>query len=572
MAIDGLFCARLAEELSALAGAKIEKINQTGDEEATLRLYGEGGRSSLLLSASRQNARVCLCGEEEAVQNPVPTSFCMLLRKHLQNGRITAVFAPENQRIICIDVESRDELGYICRRRIYAELMGKYSNILLTDAESGRVLGALYQTDITFSARTVLVGLPYEEPPKQDKIPPFSVTKERFLALCRENPGRDSADFFLQRFLMFSPLTAREAAFRAGAAGATVEEAGGESLWRGFRAVLDCKTQPCRVLDAEGKAVAFSFLPLLQYGEGFETVEEASLSRLLCAYFEEKGRREKHDRHSSDLLRLVSTLRQRVEKKRAVQLQSLEDSRSKDEYKRKGDLIIGSIYLLKQGMESAEIMNYETGETETVALDKRLSPAANANRYYKKYAKLKNAEIAVKQQLEKTEKELLYIESVADAVGRAETDSEFDDLRAELEQSGYFRSKARAKKKRQLSRPLEYRVDGGYAVKVGRNNVQNDALTFSAAKGDIWFHVKNAPGSHTVLYAGGAEPSALAYTQAAQIAAYHSSLRGSPSAAVDYTRVRFVKKPAGAAYGFVNYTHYHTAYVEAALPDAPKGG
>ena len=187
MAIDGMFCAALAAELTVLSGAKIEKINQTGDEEVLLRLYGDGKRHNLLLSASRKNARVCLCGEEVPPQNPIPTSFCMLLRKHLLNGRISAVFAPRDERIVCFDIESRDELGYLCRRRNYAELMGKYSNLLLADIESGRVLGALYQTDITFAARTVLVGLPYEAPPKQDKISPFGIEKGQFFALCDHN-------------------------------------------------------------------------------------------------------------------------------------------------------------------------------------------------------------------------------------------------------------------------------------------------------------------------------------------------------------------------------------------------
>lgn len=292
MAIDGLFCARLAEELSSAVGAKIEKINQTGDEEITLRLYGESGRKSLLISASRQNARACFCPEEAQPQSPVPTPFCMLLRKHLQNGRITAVFAPKAQRIVCIDAEVRDELGYPCRRRIYAELMGKYSNILLTDAEGDKVLGALYQTDITFSARTVLVGLPYEAPPKQDKEDPFSVTRQRFSELCISNSGRDCADFFLKTFLMFSPLIAREAAHRAAADGRTVAEAEEERLWHGFNEVLHCGTFPCRVLDAEGKEQAFSYLPLTQYGAGFTIEAEESLSALLCVYFEEKGRQE----------------------------------------------------------------------------------------------------------------------------------------------------------------------------------------------------------------------------------------------------------------------------------------
>ena len=567
MAIDGMFCAKLAEELSLLAGTKIEKINQTGDEEVVLRLYGEGKKYNLLLSASRKNARVCLCGEELPPQNPIPTSFCMLLRKHLMNGRVSAVFAPKDERIVCFDVESRDELGYMCRRRIYAELMGKYSNLLLTDIESERVLGALYQTDITFAARTVLVGLPYEGPPKQDKTSPFSVSKAQFFELCEANTERPASDFFLKTFACFSPLTAREAAARAKAEGKTVGDADKEKLWESFDGILSAPVYPCRVSDREGHAIAFSYTELTQYGDGFTVTEEESLSALLWAYFEEKGKQENHDRHSADIQRLVSTIRARLEKKAALQAQSLKDCEQKEELRRCGDMIIASIYMLKQGMESATLFDYETEKEYEVKLDKRLNPAANAKVYYKKYTKLKHAETAMKEQLAKTASELEYIDTVADAIRRAESDAEFDDIRAELEEAGYTKTKKGGKRKKQLSRPFEYVVDGGYLVRVGRNNVQNDALTFSASKGDIWFHVKNAPGSHTVLYAGGEEPSALAYTQAAMIAAYHSSLSGSPSVAVDYAAVRFVKKPNGSAPGFVNYTHFYTAYVDGVLPE-----
>lgn len=566
MAIDGLFCLRLAAELKdAIVGAKIEKINQTGDEELVFRLYGGGCKYNLLLSASRKNARVCLCGEVPP-QNPVPTSFCMLMRKHLQNGRITDVFAPEGERIVCIDVESKDELGYSCHRRIYGELMGKYSNLLVSDTDKDRVIGALYLTDLTFAARTVMVGLPYEGPPKQDKVLPRTVDRAGFLRLAAENGGREAADFILKTFALFSPLVAREVAHRAHALGKTVAEADAEALWRAFDGLLADESRPCIVVDGKGEAVAFSYTPLTQYGEGYTLVEKESLSALLEGYFEEKGKKEKHDRHSADLLRLVSNLRTRVEKKAALQLESLKECEQKEEYKRKGDAIIASIYLLKQGMESARLLDYERGEEIEVALDKRKSPSANAKAYYKKYTKLKNAETAMTEQLEKTKKELLYIESVADAVSRAESDGEFDDIRAELERTGYIRGKAKGKTKLK-SKPFIYLVDGGYTVKVGKNNLQNDELTAAADRGDLWFHVKNAPGSHAILYAHGEEPSAKAYTQAARLAAYHSSLSGAPSVAVDYTRIRFVKKPSGSAPGFVIYTQNYTAYVDGTLPE-----
>lgn len=569
MALDGIFCHRLAEELKdALVGAKIEKINQTGDEEITLRLYGGGRKYNLLLSASRKNARACLCGEVPP-QNPVPTSFCMLLRKHLQNGRVTDVFAPKGERIVCIDAETKDELGYPCHRRIYAELMGKYSNLLIADTDKDRVLGALYQTDITFSARTVLVGLPYEYPPKQDKAEPYGVSREEFFALCAGAPDRECGDFILKTFACFAPVTAREVAFRAGLLGRTLKHADTEALWQEFSRILNEKSAPCIVTEDGGDAVAFSFTDLSQYGNGFTVTKVESLSALLELYFEEKGRKEKHDRHSGDLQRLLSNLKARIEKKAALQFESLKECAQKEEYKRKGDAIIASIYMLKQGMESVRLMDYESGEEIEVALDKRKTPANNAKAYYKKYTKLKNAEVAMTEQLKKTKLELEYIESVTDAVSRAESDGEFDDLRQELERAGYLKSKGKGKKKLR-SAPFVYKVDGDYTVKVGKNNLQNDELTASADKGDIWFHTKNAPGSHVILYAGGEEPSALAYTQAASLAAFHSSVSGSPAVAVDYTRVRFVKKPSGAAPGYVIYTHNYTAYVDGVDPFAAE--
>lgn len=565
MAIDGLFCHRLAVELkTTLMGAKIEKINQTGDEEITLRLYGNGTKSNLLLSASRKNARVCLCGDVPP-QNPIPTSFCMLLRKHLMGGRITDVFAPAGERIVCIDTESKDELGYPCHRRIYAELMGKYSNLLISDTDKDRVLGALYQTDLTFAARTVLVGLPYEAPPKQDKVLPYDVTEAEFYSLCQNASGRECGDFILKTFACFSPLTAREVAYRADALGLAVADADKGRLYRVFRKMLDDDTAPCIVTGKDGDQIAFSFVKLTQYGKDGIAEGKESLSALLCDYFEEKGKKEKHDRHSSDLQRLVTNLKARVEKKAALQLESLRECDKKEEYKRKGDAIIGSIYLLKQGMERAALIDYETGDTLEVELDKRKTPANNAAAYYKKYTKLKNAEAAMTEQIEKTRLELKYIESVADAIHRAESDSEFEDLRQELERAGYIRGKSRGKQKLKAA-PATYTLDGGYVLKVGKNNLQNDLLTFSADKGDIWFHTKNAPGSHAILYAGGEEPSALAYTQAAMLAAYHSSVSGAPSVAVDYTRVRYVKKPSGAAPGYVIYTHNYTAYVDGVMP------
>jgi len=573
MSIDGLFCACLANELKALEGAKIEKISQTGGEELIFQLYSSR-RLHLLLSASRQNARVCLV-PDMPVKAPLPSPFCMLLRKHLAGGRVERVFAPENERIICFDIKCKDELGYACDRRIYAELMGKYSNLILTGGD-GRVLGALYLTDLSFSARAIMAGLPYEGPPRQEKASPRLFQRsevrgqrsengrELFLGLCEKNYGCRAADFLLKNIACFSPLTARETAFRANIE--LLDKRNAEHLWDIAGGILNeafgGAGKPCIVEDKDGVPVAFSFTLLRQYGAGFRLREHESLSETLCAWFGEKGRKENKDRRSSDLKKLLDNLKNRIVKKMALHMEKLAECAGKDGFRRCGDLIIGSIYLLKQGMEKATLPDYETGETAEIPLDRRLSPADNAAAYYKKYTKLKYAEAAVRQRIEITEEERRYIESVADAAARAETDAEFDELRAELAQAGYIKAARNAKgRKSALLAPLEYKI-GEFVLRVGRNNLQNDKLTFSSDKKDIWFHVKNAPGSHAVLQTGGKEPEAEVYTRAAQIAAYHSSQRGNKNTAVDYAPVRFVKKPPGSAPGRVEYTRYYTAYVD----------
>lgn len=576
MALDGLFCYALGNELNALAGAKVERLNQTARDELFLRLYKEGIKYNLIVSAAPNSPRVALCEKEDPAQTAAPTAFCMLLRKHLNSARITSVYAPDNERIICFEFDSINELGYVEKKRLYAELMGKCSNILLTDGEN-KLLGALYLTDITATSRRILIGMPYEAPPKQSKRDPFTVTKQEFLRLCEEFAEKDAGEFVLMSFLCFSPLTARETAFRAGGStGKTVGETGGERLYGAFSAIIeDLENEalsPCVVKDGEGKMIAFSFTEITQYGYGFTVEKGASLSEVLNLFFEEKGKREKQRVRSHDIQRLLANIKTRLVRKRANQLKELEECKNSSFYKTCGDLIIANIYALKQGMKSAELYDYEKEETVTVKLDERLSPSNNAKAYYKKYTKLKHAAVALEEQIKKAQAEESYIESVADALSRAETDADFDEIRRELAKEGYISTRSRGdrKQKSKGQKPLSFVTSGGYPVRVGKNNIQNDELTLSADKSDIWFHVKDHPASHAVMYTGGEEPDARSYTEAAMLAAYHSSVRGAKNVAVDYTPVRFVKKPNGSKPGFVIYNKYYTAFVDAEMPTTVK--
>ena len=337
--------------------------------------------------------------------------------------------------------------------------------------------------------------------------------------------------------------------------------ADGEKLYDSFCQILSCKAKPCIIYGQDGKATEISFCDITQFGNVKKEYPE-TLSEALNIYYEEKSHAERVAARSRDLTKTVKNILSRLEKKLEAQKNDLFECSAKEEFRRAGDAIIGSIYMLKQGMESADLMDYETGEYIKVKLDKRLSPSKNAERYYKKYAKLKRAEAALTEQIVQTEKELAYIESVADLISRLSTAEDFEEMKDELSAAGYLKGRRNKGAKKQKTKPLKFVTSGGFVVKVGKNNVQNDALTFGADKNDYWFHVKNIPGSHTVLYTEGLTPSDEDLTEAATIAAKHSKATEGSVVSVDYTLARYVKKPPHSKPGFVTYDKYKTAYIK----------
>jgi len=326
--------------------------------------------------------------------------------------------------------------------------------------------------------------------------------------------------------------------------------------------------EPTVLYDENDLPIEFSFMEIKQYESGAKVVKKDSVSRAIESYYITRDNVEHNMQRASDLFKKLSSIKSRLQKKTQIQLEELSDSQKKEEYKLYGDLITASIYMLKRGMREARLVNYydENCPEVTVSLDERLTPAQNAQRYYKKYTKSKNAEIELRKQIELTEKELIYIDSVIDSLTRAHGQSELDEIRAEIEQGGYL---GRSKKNRRptpeksLTKPLEYRTSGGYRVLSGKNNLQNDRLTFKvASKSDWWFHVKNMPGSHTVMICGGEEPSERDFTEAAVIAAVNSSAAQSKHVEVDYTQIKNIRKPGGGAPGFVVYYTNYSAYVD----------
>ena len=572
MAFDGLFCAAVAQELNKWAGARVEKIHQSSQTCFYFQIYRDGKRGNFVISASA--SRPILAITEESVARPdTPTPTCMLYRKHLQNGRFIGAEWVENERIIRFVFDSADEMGYIKRKHLYAEMMGKYSNIILTE-ENGKILSASSVSDITASVRRIMAGLPYEAPPKQDKLSIFDISDEDFLSLCEEKSGLSACNFHLKSFLGFSPVVAREVAFIAfGDSDVEINIQNSKTLLSAFKDfVLLLKNRdfkPNAVYDSENNGIEYSSIPLTQYKNSVILREYENFSLLLTDYFGKKEEAVNISRYSRDIIKVVNSSLSRSQKKLVLLKNELDDCKSMEEMRIKGDVITANIYRIRQGDSEIIGMDYESGNEIKVPLDIALTPAKNAQKYYKKYSKMKRASVMLAEQIKKTESECDYLKSVLSFIDRAASPQELAEIKQELIESGYISDKSSnaKKKKTPASKPLSFTTTDGLLVRVGRNNKQNDALTGSAERNDLWFHIKGFHGSHVILSVNGSEePSDRDYNEALMLAAYYSEKRGSRNVEVDYTRVRNLKKPSGSAPGFVTYEKYYSAVVDALNP------
>ncbi len=574
MAFDAGFTAAVVEELSSqLLNARIEKIFQPSRDSVLLVLRRErssldpAGEKSvgckLLIDAGAANPRLTLSDPE--FDNPrVPPMFCMLLRKHLGGARITGLRTLGFERAAELEFEARDELGFLSKKYLYAEIMGKFSNLIFCGADR-RILAAVKTNDLSSgSKRPILPGIPYAPPPPQEgKRSPLEEEKEAFLSALRES-ALSPAKFLLSLYSGFSPLLAREIAFRAG-------ESGG-ALWEEFSAVVERIKKkdflPVLLRTPEGEPFEYSFLPILQYGNGAVSSLCGSFSELIETFFSERAKNERLRQRAADILRLLNGAENRLNKKIALQEQDLAACAEKETYKKYGDLITSSIYQLSRGMTEASLPDYSSEDCREVSvpLDSRLSPAQNAQKYYKKYAKCKSAEKNLTVQISLARAELAYLETVSDSLTRAESENDLAEIRRELYESGYAsRMKTYSAVKIPTPKPMEFLTSHGYRVLCGKNNSQNDFLTHRlAGKNDLWFHVKGIPGSHVVLFCDGEEPPAEDFTQAAVIAAVYSKAPRGQKVAVDYTRVKNLKKPPASKPGFVVFSSNYTAFV---LPD-----
>lgn len=561
MAFDaGMISFVLNEINEKCAGGKIEKVYQPARDEFIflIRKFGETHR--LLINAGSRCPRVSLT--EEKAENPQKAPMlCMMFRKHLQGAVFTGASQLGFERAADLVFSALDDMGYKCEKHIIVEMMGKYSNVIFTD-ENKKIISILRQVDFTQSMkRQLLPGMIYEAPPAQDKLDPTAVDRDAFMRLCAScDPERPCEKFIMSTFSGISPLVAREIAALAGGASdaslARCEKRLADVFFKVLRDISEHSGTPVALISKSGMPKEYCFMDINQYGGEYTKRVFSSFSELLDFFFATRSREEKISQKADDILKIVSAAQSRTEKKLALQRVELADCDEGEKYRLMGDLITANIYRLKKGIDSAVLEDYTTGDELNIKLDPRLSPAQNAQKYYKRYAKSKSAREHLTEQIEKAERELVYIATVQDALSRTDSEKELSEIRNELYHSGYAsKMKQFSPKKQSAPSYLTFETAHGYTVLCGKNNTANDWLTFRhAAKNDWWFHAKGCPGSHVIMECDGREePPAEDFTQACMIAAVYSKASASPSAEIDYTTVKQVKKPPDSKPGYVIY-------------------
>ena len=577
MAFDaGMLRCTLSELRKTALGARIEKVYQPERDEILLQMRSFEGGKRLLINAGSNNARIGFC--EIPKENPQnPPMFCMLLRKYLQGAKLVEIEQADFDRVAFLGFDTRDEMGFECRRYLIAELMGKYSNLIFADGDK-RIITALRTTDFSFdSVRQLIPGMVYSLP-SADKINPRYITQEDFLSLIENAPRERACDkLIVSSFMGVAPVVAREIVYRAtGHTDTPVGYCFADDLWREFerfQSILNSEDfSPCLILNGE-EIVEYSFLPIDQYGS-YERRDFESAGALLDAYFASRDNKQRVHQRASDILKLLTNAEARIRKKLELQRTELSECDEGEKYRKYGDLITANLYRLPGKTSVAELEDYEEMDEEgncptlRIELDSRLSPSANAQRFYKKYAKTKTARVELTRQIELGEGELEYIYTVFEALTRAESPADLMEIRDELYRSGYAsRMKSYASHKQKAPVVMQFVTPDGMRVLCGKNNLQNEYITHKLAeKHDYWFHARQTPGSHVLLVTEGREPTGLDFTTAAEIAAHYSKAEGA-NIGVDYLLARHIKKPAGSKPGFVIYHTNWTAYV---TPDAEK--
>ncbi len=563
MPLDAIYLSALTGELrEKIEGGRIDKVQQPERDMLLISLRSKGENLKLLLSAGTGRARVQLT--ESGFENPAePPMFCMLLRKHLVGAKIVSLRQPEWERMLIIELEGHDEMGFTSRKLLIAELIGRSSNIILVDGD-GRIIDCMRRMDFAGDAlRRMLPGMIYRLPPKQDK-PTLMETDslQRRELIAGAEPGQSLDKWLLSSFSGLSPLVCRELSYRCSGSFETLPQ----MLDAFVDSVKAGDLRPYILWEAE-KPADFSFMKIGQYGEAMTCREEESFSKLLDSFYSRRDRAEQQRRRSHQLYKTVKTMRDRLQRKLAGQSEELRRTENRDQLRKMAELVTANIYRIKRGDRALKCQDYydpDCGEIE-IALDPLKTPQQNAAAMFKEYNKLKTARSHLTGLIAQGEAQLDYLNSVLDMLSLSESEKDLSDIRRELEETGYIRRQSGGKQSRvKAQAPLRFVTDDGFEVLAGRSNIQNDQLTTKLCRrSDYWFHTQKVHGSHVILRCNGQEPTDLAISQAAAIAAYYSQGREGGKIAVDYTMLRYVRKPSGALPGKVIYTDYKTLMTQA---------
>ncbi len=577
MAFDGVTIAAVIKECrDLLTGGRIYKIAQPETDELQLTIKTKMGQYYLLLSASASLPLIYLAGTTK--QSPLTApNFCMLLRKHIQNGRIVDITQPGLERIMHIHIEHLNELGDLCRKKLIVEVMGKHSNIIFCDEEDHIIDSIKHISGMVSSVREVLPGKPYFIPKTENKADPVAFMaaalsdeerKQEFSALVFQKPVPLYKAIYTS-FTGFSPILAQELCFRSSldsdrsALSYLQEElsvSAAALLYEQFaslmRQVAAGDFSPAIVYDQKAP-VEFAAVPLRMYGAS-SSKTFSSISALLETYYAEKNALTRIRQRSADLRKIVQTILERTVKKYDLQCQQIRDTEKRDKYKLYGELLHTYGYGAEPGARFLEAENYYNGETVRIPLDPTLTASENAKKYFDRYGKLKRTYETLSELTVEVKEEIDHLESIAASLDIAEQESDLVEIKEELIAAGYIRRKGGTKKEKVTSKPFHYISSDGFHMYVGKNNYQNDALTFKFAAGsDWWFHAKGQPGSHVIVRTEGAELPDTTFEEAARLAAYYSKGRGQEKVEIDYIEKKHVKKPNGAKPGFVvYYTNY----------------
>lgn len=580
MAFDGLVISNLVYELNhTILNAKISKIAQPENDELLFTLKGTQGQYRLAMSASASLPFLYLTDNNKPSPLTAP-NFCMVLRKHIANGRITKIYQPHMERIIHFEIEHLDELGDLCTKTLVVELMGKHSNIIFCNSNGMIIDSIKHVSSMMSSVREVLPGRDYCIPATQeDKLNPLEVTEAAFMETVMQKP-LSIAKAIYTSFTGISPVIANEICCRASIDGDmavdSLDEDGKKHLYNNFLWLMeDVKNHNyCPNIITKGnEPVEFSCFQLSEYinnttspicqskdgqAENYTMTTYASISEVLERYYASKNVYTRIRQKSVDLRKIVSTALDRNRKKYQLQEKQLKDTEKRDKYKVYGELIHTYGYGLPEGAKQLEALNYYTNEMITISLDPTLDAKANAQKYFDKYNKLKRTYEALTDLITETRMEIEHLESIATSLDIALTEDDLVQIKDELMEFGYIKRKHTGKKVKVKSKPFHYLSSDGYHMYVGKNNYQNDELTFKFATGnDWWFHAKGMPGSHVIVKSNNEELPDRAFEEAAKLAAYYSKGRENDKIEIDYLQKKNVKKPNGSAPGFVvYYTNY----------------